>query len=85
MIVLESTGAEETFLVAERVRSCAGELAFYDGESLFHITLSIGLIEGSAPLHELQEKQTVQCMPPRTRARTRPRSLQRTARTARFI
>ena len=56
VIVLENTGAEEAYLVAERIRSCAGELDFYGAESKFHITLSIGLIEGAAPLDELLEK-----------------------------
>ena len=56
VIVLENTSAEEAYLVAERIRSCAGELEFYGAESLFHITLSIGLIEGAAPLDELLEK-----------------------------
>lgn len=56
VVVLENTGAQEAFHVAERVRSCANALAFYGGESLFHITLSIGLIEGSAPLNDLLEK-----------------------------
>ena len=56
VIVLENTSADEAYLVAERIRSCAGELEFYGAESLFHITLSIGLIEGVAPLDELLEK-----------------------------
>ena len=56
MIVLENVSAEEAYLVAERIRSCAGELDFYGAESKFHITLSIGLIEGAAPLNELLEK-----------------------------
>jgi len=56
VIVLENTGAEDAYSIAERIRSCAGELAFYGGESLFHITLSIGLIEGAAPLNELLGK-----------------------------
>ena len=56
VIVLENVSAEEAYLVAERIRSCAGELDFYSAESKFHITLSIGLIEGAAPLNELLEK-----------------------------
>jgi diguanylate cyclase (GGDEF)-like protein len=56
VIVLENTSTEEAYLVAERIRSCAGELTFYGAESIFHITLSIGLIEGAAPLVELLEK-----------------------------
>lgn len=56
VVVLENTGAEEAYLVAERIRSCAGELAFSGGEEAFHITLSIGLIEGAAPLKELLDK-----------------------------
>ena len=56
VIVLENVSAEEAYLVAERIRSCAGELDFYGAESKFHITLSIGLIEGAAPLNELLEK-----------------------------
>jgi len=47
---------EEAYHIAERVRSCAGELEFAGGESVFHITLSIGLIEGAAPLDALLEK-----------------------------
>ncbi len=56
VIVLENTSAEEAYLVAERIRSCAGELEFFGAESVFHITLSIGLIEGAAPLDDLLEK-----------------------------
>ncbi|MPN01404.1 Diguanylate cyclase DosC [bioreactor metagenome] len=56
VIVLENVSAEEAYLVAERIRSCAGELEFSGAESAFHITLSIGLIEGAAPLNELLEK-----------------------------
>lgn len=56
VIVLEDTGAEDAFHVAERIRFCAGELSFTGGEVTFHITLSIGLIEGSAPLNEMIEK-----------------------------
>ncbi len=56
VVILESTEAEEAFLVAERIRSCANALEFSGGETVFHITLSIGLIEGTAPLAELLEK-----------------------------
>ncbi len=56
VVILEDTGAEDAFLVAERVRSCASELTFSDGSSAFHITLSIGLIEGVATLNELINK-----------------------------
>lgn len=56
VIVLESTGAQDAFQVAERIRSRAGALTFTAGEASFHITLSIGLMEGSAPLNELIEK-----------------------------
>lgn len=56
VIVLENVSTEEAYLVAERIRSCAGALEFYGAESVFHITLSIGLIEGAAPLDELLEK-----------------------------
>ena len=56
VVVLENTGAEEAYFVAERIRSCTGDLEFSGGEALFHITLSIGLIEGAAPLNELLDK-----------------------------
>lgn len=56
VVILENTEAEEAFLVAERIRSCANALEFSGGETVFHITLSIGLIEGTAPLAELLEK-----------------------------
>ncbi|HML69242.1 MAG TPA: diguanylate cyclase [Clostridia bacterium] len=56
VIVLENVSAEEAYLVAERIRSCAGELEFSGLGLVFHITLSIGLIEGAAPLNELLEK-----------------------------
>lgn len=56
VIVLEQTVAEDAYLVAERIRACANALTFTAGEQSFHITLSIGLIEGSAPLNELIEK-----------------------------
>ena len=47
---------DEAYCIAERLRSCASELKFSGGESVFHITLSIGLIEGAAPLEVLLEK-----------------------------
>ena len=56
VVIMENTGAEEAYSVAERIRSCASELEFSGGEAVFHITLSIGLIEGAAPLNELLEK-----------------------------
>jgi diguanylate cyclase (GGDEF)-like protein len=56
VVVLENISAEEAYTVAERIRYCASELEFSGGESLFHITLSIGLIEGAAPLNELLDK-----------------------------
>lgn len=56
VVILENTSAEDAFLVAERIRSCAGALAFSGGGATFHITLSIGLIEGTAPIKELIEK-----------------------------
>lgn len=56
VVVLEDTGTEDAFLVAERIRSCAGELMFFGGAETFHITLSIGLIGGVASLDELLEK-----------------------------
>ena len=56
VIVLEHTTAEDAFLVAERIRACANTLTFSAGEQAFHITLSIGLIVGNAPLNELIEK-----------------------------
>ena len=56
VIVLEHTTAEDAYLVAERIRACANALTFTTGDQAFHITLSIGLIEGNAPLNELIEK-----------------------------
>jgi diguanylate cyclase (GGDEF)-like protein len=56
VLILENIGVEEAYRIAERVRSCAGELEFAGGESVFRITLSIGLIEGAAPLDALLEK-----------------------------
>ena len=56
VIVLEHTVAEDAYLVAERIRACANTLTFTFGEQQFHITLSIGLIEGNAPLNDLIEK-----------------------------
>ena len=56
VILLEHTQAEDAFLVAERIRTCANALEFSGAETVFHITLSIGLIDGSAPLDELLEK-----------------------------
>ena len=56
VIVLENVCAEEAYLIAERIRSCAWELEFSGAGAAFHITLSIGLIEGAAPLNELLEK-----------------------------
>ena len=43
-------------LVAERIRSCACGLAFNGANGAFHITLSIGLIEGTGSLDELIDK-----------------------------
>ncbi|MDD4311446.1 MAG: diguanylate cyclase [Eubacteriales bacterium] len=56
VIILENTSAEDAFLVAERIRTYVNALEFSAGETVFHITLSIGLIEGTAPLNELLEK-----------------------------
>ncbi len=56
VIILENTSAEDAFLIAERIRSCAGALTFSSGGETFHITLSIGLIEGTSPINELIEK-----------------------------
>ena len=56
VVILENTGAEEAYFVAERIRSCVGELEFSGMDALFHITISIGLIEGAAPLDELLDK-----------------------------
>ena len=56
VIILENIGVDEAYCIAERLRSCASELEFSGGESMFHITLSIGLIEGAAPLEVLLEK-----------------------------
>ncbi|NLI54608.1 MAG: diguanylate cyclase [Clostridiales bacterium] len=56
VIVLEDTVADDAFLVAERIRNCANELKFTAGDTVFHITLSIGLIEGTGPLNELIDK-----------------------------
>ena len=53
VVVLENTKAEDAFLVAERIRGCVGELSFCDCAPDLKITLSIGLIEGEAPLFEL--------------------------------
>ena len=56
VVVLENTGAEDAYLVAERIRSCAGGLEFSGVDAVFRITISIGLIEGAAPLNELLDK-----------------------------
>jgi len=56
VIILEDTSADDAFLVAERIRTCANALKFVGGMETFHITLSIGLIEEAAPLNELLEK-----------------------------
>ena len=56
VVVLENTIAEDAFLVAERIRSCVGELMFSAGAESFHVTLSIGLMEEDAALNELIDK-----------------------------
>lgn len=56
VIILEETSEEDAYAVAERIRSCAGALVFAGGGASFHITLSIGLIEGAAPIEELIDK-----------------------------
>ena len=56
LVVLEQVGLEEAYRIAERLRDCAGELEFSGGDTMFGITLSIGLIEGTAPLTVLLEK-----------------------------
>jgi len=56
VIVLEGTGADDAYLVAERIRSCACDLVFTGKDAQFHITLSIGLIEGTTALEELIDK-----------------------------
>lgn len=56
VVVLEDATADEAYIVAERIRICANALEFFAGDTAFHITLSIGLIEGTGPLDELIEK-----------------------------
>lgn len=56
VIVLDDTGSEDAYLVAERIRNCAGALSFSGGGTTFHITLSIGVVEGDEPVNELIEK-----------------------------
>jgi len=56
VIIFEHTSAEDAFLVAERIRTCTNTLKFIGGETVFRITLSIGLAEGCAPLEELLDK-----------------------------
>jgi diguanylate cyclase (GGDEF) domain len=56
VIILEHTNAEDAFSVAERIRTCTNVLKFTSGETVFHITLSIGISEGCAPLEELLDK-----------------------------
>jgi diguanylate cyclase (GGDEF)-like protein len=56
VVILDGTGAEDAYLVAERIRSCAGTLAFSGGGSTFHMTLSIGLMEGTEPIDAMIEK-----------------------------
>ncbi|MEA4940091.1 MAG: diguanylate cyclase [Christensenella sp.] len=56
VVILDDTGAEDAFLVAERIRSCANALTFSGNGSTFHMTLSIGLMEGTEPMDELIEK-----------------------------
>lgn len=53
VVVLENTKVEDAYLVAERIRSCVSDLRFLDCAPELKITLSIGLIEGEAPLSEL--------------------------------
>jgi len=56
VVILDDTGVEDAFLVAERIRSCANALTFSGNDSTFHMTLSIGLMEGTEPMDELIEK-----------------------------
>ena len=56
VVVLDDTSAEDAFLVAERIRDCVGALSFAGGGTTFHITLSIGIAEGTAPINELIEQ-----------------------------
>ena len=56
VVILDDTGAEEAYLVAERIRNCAGAMEFSGGGQTFHMTLSIGLVEGDEPVNELVEK-----------------------------
>ena len=57
LVVLDDTGEEDAFTVAERVRACVSALEFSGarGET-FRVTLSIGLMEGACPMNELIEK-----------------------------
>jgi len=56
VVILDDTGAEEAYLVAERVRNCASAMEFSGGGQTFHMTLSIGVVEGEEPVNELIEK-----------------------------
>ena len=56
VVILDDTGAEEAYLVAERIRSCANALTFSGGGATFHMTLSIGLMEGTELIDSMIEK-----------------------------
>jgi len=56
VVILEDAGVEEAYLVAERVRKCAGSMEFSGGGKTFHMTLSIGIVEGEEPVNVLVEK-----------------------------
>ena len=56
IVVLEDTRVEDAYAVAERIRLCAHDIDLHEIAPGLHITLSIGLIEGSAPINDLVMK-----------------------------
>ena len=56
IVILENTTADEALPVAERIRASVAELSFADCPPEMRITVSIGLIEGAAPMNDLIAK-----------------------------
>ena len=56
IVILEDTRVEDAYVVAERIRHCARDVDLSCIAPELKVSLSIGLIEGTAPVNDLLMK-----------------------------
>ena len=56
VFVLTDAGNTQACAVAARIRCAVGEASFYEGSGLVRVTVSIGVMQGTAPVNELLTK-----------------------------